>query len=94
MGTEFLENIVAISGGYCHVLALDGEGNVWAWGLNATGNGQLGDGLGWERYTPIHVRKIGEGRGFLTDIFYIDAGYAHSLAIDKKGNFWSWGWNH
>ncbi len=64
MDTEYLENIVAISAGGCHVLALDGESNVWAWGLNATGNGQLGDGLGFEDTPPSMSGKLMMNEGF------------------------------
>ncbi|MFZ0035491.1 MAG: LamG-like jellyroll fold domain-containing protein [Sedimentisphaerales bacterium] len=88
---NFLKNIIAISAGNEHVLALDNTGNVWAWGNNE--NGRLGDGTYTNRYTPVQVKKINAQSGFLTDIFYIDAGLYHSLAIDKNGNFWAWGSN-
>jgi hypothetical protein len=42
----YLENIVAISAGRGHVLALDKFGYVWAWGVNDSGqvgNGGVGD---------------------------------------------------
>jgi len=29
----------------------------------------------------------------LDNIVYIDAGFEHSTAIDKYGNFWVWGSN-
>jgi alpha-tubulin suppressor-like RCC1 family protein len=40
---------------------------------------------------PVLVKK-GETT-YLTDIVYIDAGFEHSLAIDKNGNIWVWGRN-
>ena len=89
-----LKDIIAISAGDYHVLALDKEGNVWAWGYNLYG--QLGDGTSYNRWTPVRVEKIGEGSGYLTDIVYIDAGFNHSMAIDKSGSFgtfWVWGDN-
>ncbi len=93
-GIGVLENIVAISAGMEHALALDSSGNLWAWGYN--GSGQLGNGeFGMTEtcYTPARVKKIDADSGFLTNIFYADAGYKHSLAIDKSGNFWAWGSN-
>src|SRR5690242_21396851 len=48
-----LTSIKAIAGGSSHTLALDANGNVWAWGLN--GNGQLGTGDKVDRHTPVLV---------------------------------------
>src|SRR5690349_18245140 len=36
-----------------HSLAMDADGTVWAWGNNQSG--QLGDGTGNARLTPIRV---------------------------------------
>ena len=43
----------------------------------------------WKR--PGRVRK--DASNFLDNIVYIDAGFEHSTAIDKYGNFWVWGSN-
>ncbi|MCL2816360.1 MAG: RCC1 domain-containing protein, partial [Oscillospiraceae bacterium] len=42
-----------ISAGRSHTLALDKDGNVWAWGYNYYG--QLGDGTTTQRTTPVQV---------------------------------------
>jgi alpha-tubulin suppressor-like RCC1 family protein len=81
--------ITAISAGNHHVLALDNQRYVWAWGKNYYG--QLGDGLTANRGTPLRVKK--DETTYLTDIVYIDAGFEHSLAIDKDGQIWVWGRN-
>lgn len=88
---NFLKNIVAISAGREQVLALDEDGNVWAWGMNDSN--QLGDGTNTDRPSPVQVKRIADGYGYLTDIIYIDAGYEHSMAIDIDNNFWVWGDN-
>lgn len=86
-----LEDIVAVSAGNYHVLALDEDGYVWAWGDDYYG--QLGQGSsGGYETTPVQVNKIDENT-FLTDIVYIDAGFDHSMAIDKYGQIWVWGNN-
>ena len=72
------------AGGNNHMLAIDEEGNLWAWGGNSYG--QLGDGTNVDRENPIQIsteRKFKE----------VSAGSLHSLAIDEEGKLWSWGRN-
>jgi len=79
----------ATSAGNHHVLALDSNHDVWAWGKNEFG--QLGNGTVTSRGIPLRVKT--NSSTYLTDIVYIDAGFEHSLAIDKDGNIWVWGRN-
>ena len=52
-----LKNIVAISGGTYHSVALRRDGTVWTWGRNA--EGQLGSwGPEEVRHTPVLVRRV------------------------------------
>ena len=87
--TPYLQDIIAISGGDCHVLALDNSGNVWAWGYNVSG--QLGNGSTTVSDTPVQVEKAEDTP--LTDIVSISAGFRHSTAIDVYGDVWVWGLN-
>lgn len=48
-----LSDVVAISGGYSHCLALDDQGKVWAWGSN--NYGQLGNGSAEYSSVPVEV---------------------------------------
>ena len=91
-GTD-LHDIVAVSAGNYHVLALDKNGNVWAWGDNILG--QLGNGdLPNDSKVPVRVKKNVSGVVTdLTDIVTIDAGFYHSLAVDVEDNVWVWGAN-
>ncbi|MDR0442910.1 MAG: chromosome condensation regulator, partial [Treponema sp.] len=43
----------AVGAGVSHSLAIDTDGNLWAWGGNAYG--QLGDGTTTQRETPVMV---------------------------------------
>ena len=79
-GTKFSQ----ISAGSYHSLAIDSEGNLWAWGYNELG--QLGYGTTTQRTSPIQIK---DG----TKFSQISAGYGHSLAIDASGNLWAWGTN-
>ncbi len=63
--TGFLTNIVAISAGDYHTLALKKDGSVWGWGYN--GDGELGDGSTTNRLTPVQCYGDGFGRLDLTD---------------------------
>jgi len=88
---DYLRDIVAISAGNFHVLALDKNGNVWAWGRNISG--QLGQGnfLPNDTKAPVRVKKSANEP--LTNIILIDAGFEHSLAVDVEDNVWVWGEN-
>ncbi|WP_083682631.1 RCC1 domain-containing protein [Archangium sp. Cb G35] len=48
-----LSNVVAISAGRNHSLAVREDGTLWAWGSNAAG--RLGDGTTIQRATPVQV---------------------------------------
>jgi alpha-tubulin suppressor-like RCC1 family protein len=79
-----LTNVVSVAGGEQHSLALKSDGTVWAWGLNFTG--QVGDGSGIERLSPVQVTA-------LSGMTRIAAGAFHSLAIKSDGTVWAWGDN-
>jgi alpha-tubulin suppressor-like RCC1 family protein len=81
-----MEKIVDLAGGENHSLALSNDGNVWSWGNNSHGQLGIGDFEITQKDTPQSVL-------LLTDIVAIDAGYAHSLALQNNGNVWSWGSN-
>ncbi len=79
-----LTNVVAVSAGFMHSLALKSDGTVWAWGYNALG--QLGDGTTDLRYNPVQVPG-------LTGVVAVSAGGLHSLALLSNGTIRAWGWN-
>jgi len=83
--TGFLSDIVAISAGAYHTLALTKSGTVLAWGKNDTGQLGLGsDALNHQIPLPINE---------LTGIKQISAGESHSLARKSNGTVWAWGNN-
>lgn len=53
---SFINNIIDVSVGYNHTVALKQDGTVWAWGEN--GNGQLGDGSTSSRSLPVQMSQI------------------------------------
>ncbi len=89
-GKGFLSGITAIYAGQNHTIALDEDGNVWAWGDNW--GGQLGDGTKTTRYTPVKVKSYGLDE-FLSGIIAISGGRYHTVALKEDGSVWTWGWN-
>ena len=77
-------DVIAVSGGNAHALALKSDGTVWAWGNNTSG--QLGNGTQTQSSTPVQVPG-------LYDIIAISAGGTSSYALDGGGNVWVWGDN-
>lgn len=80
-----LTDVVAIAaGGLRFNLALKGNGTVFAWGENSSG--QLGDGTHTPRLRPVVVPGLAHVRE-------ISAGKAHALALLEDGTIRSWGSN-
>ena len=65
--------------------ALYADGTVWSWGLTA--HGQLG------RETTSSWSGPGQVAAELGPISMLAAGNGHVLALDTKGQVWSWGAN-
>jgi len=74
-----------IAGGYLHTVAIDKNGRAWAWGRNT--EGQLGDNSTISKQTPVSIA------GAVKTFCQISAGGYYSLAIDKNGRAWGWGYN-
>jgi len=90
-----LPNIKAIAAGLDHVLALDGNGAIWAWGYN--GLGQLGVGTTTNSSIPVQVPAF--TAALITSPFTVDgvspilaAGH-HTLARKSDGKLYAWGDN-
>ncbi|MBD2847192.1 Ig-like domain repeat protein, partial [Paenibacillus sp. IB182496] len=73
-----------VSGGNHYVLALDTNGDLWAWGKN--NHGQLGDGT-TGTVGPVKVTDDGTPVQFTS----ITAGFERSFALDADGRIWAWG---
>ena len=82
-----LTHIIQISAGFRYSLALDNNGQIYAFGDNDAG--QLGLGDKYNRDRPTLIPN-------LTHIIQIAAGYSHSLALalDNNGQIYAFGYNH
>src|SRR5690606_6496950 len=79
-----LSNVVTVTTGHYHSLALLADGSLRSWGMNAAG--QLGDGTQVRRTSPVSVTG---GNSFIG----IAAGRNMSYAIREDGTLWAWGLN-
>lgn len=90
-GEGLLHDIVAVSSGDSHTLALVADGSVIAWGSNF--DGQLGNNNApTNSPVPVRVRDVG-GVGLLDDVLALSAGEFHSLALRSDGTVLAWGNN-
>ncbi|MEG6591327.1 fibronectin type III domain-containing protein [Paenibacillus barengoltzii] len=80
-----LENIVQIDMSYLHGAALKGDGTVWTWGFNESG--QLGDGTFLDHAVPLQVPN-------LNGVTKVSVSYSQSIALTRDGKVWSWGNNY
>jgi len=77
--------VVQVSSGVYHSLAVLSDGSVWAWGSNSFG--QLGPGLDLNQKTPAQVQGLS---GVFTQVA---AAAQFSLALRSDGTVWAWGAN-
>lgn len=91
-GQGALSNIVSISAGYGHSLALTDDGRIYAWGSNMLG--ELGQGAPSSSYAALAQRVHAPAgmTGELTNAVAISAGGAFSLALTTSGQVYSWGY--
>ncbi|BAK17762.1 alpha-tubulin suppressor [Solibacillus silvestris StLB046] len=81
--TGITSKIIAISAGEYHTLAVDENGQVWAWGRNDYG--QIGTDC---NPALAHVQVCG-----VSGIIAVAAGDNHSVALKSDGTVWAWGRN-
>jgi len=81
---------VSVALGNAHTLALDNDGNLWAWGLGGGGRLGLGPASPGNQNVP-HPVIVPAAVDYWTSIA---AGETYSLALDNDGNLWGWGVNN
>ena len=74
--------LVRVSSGKDHNVAIDKDGYLWAWGNGS--NGRLGNGGSASSNIPVRVSTDNK---FTT----VSVGSEHTLAIDTTGVLWAWG---
>ena len=87
--TAFSQCWNTISAGYSHMLAIAGNGTLWAWGKNT--HGELGDGTNVNKNLPVQIGSDTNWKEVSTGMAGI---YAHTLAVKTDGTLWAWGSNN
>jgi alpha-tubulin suppressor-like RCC1 family protein len=86
VGVLGFTNIIAVSAGDNHSMALKSDGTVWVWGSNEYG--QIGNG------TFSNIRQLTPALNTtLSNITHISAGIFHNVALNKSGRIFVWGDN-
>lgn len=81
-----LSQVIAVSLGDSHSLALKDDGTVWAWGSHLSGELGVGSAtVGWST-VPLKIPS-------LSNIVAISAGHWFSMALKNDGSVWTWGYN-
>lgn len=83
------KTITSVIPGTSHSIALDTDGNLYAWGFNSSG--QLGDGTNTMRRLPVAVLTTGVLAG--KTITTAAVGVQHTVALSSDGTLYSWGSN-
>ena len=93
-GTDQGLHAVQVSANWSFIMALDADGNIYAWGYNNWG--QFGNGTStnstWSAYSSIPTQVLDPtdtSKGLQAT--QISAGAWHALAIGKNGTVWAWG---
>jgi YD repeat-containing protein len=84
--SSILSNVVQVSAGWKHAVALTADGKVWTWGDNTTG--QIGIGLTSTTGVSVPIQVPG-----LSNIIDVSGGDRFTAALKADGTVWTWGWN-
>ncbi len=84
------KQIIAISAGYYHSLALCLDGTVAAWGSDTYG--ELGNNANTDGLVPVKVVNTGVLAG--RKVIAISAGYGLSMALCSDGGVATWGYSY
>ncbi|MFZ5354115.1 MAG: FecR domain-containing protein [Bacillota bacterium] len=91
-----LSNIVKVAAdsGTGYSFALDKHGHLW--GFGGGGYGKLGNGSTSYQFSPVKLTDSNTGIAGFNNIEFVDVklGYEHTVALDSKGNVWTWGYNY
>jgi|GEM_PF-4448747 len=79
---HIMDDVIAVSAGDSHTMAIRSDNSLWGWGNN--GMGALGDGTNISQNSPMHI---------MDNVIAVAAGVNRTMAIRSDGTLWAWGVN-
>lgn len=88
---EYLKDVIKISAGQDHAVALTKNGEVYTWGVNTYG--ELGNGT---KTNSVYAVKVldSSGIGYLDNIIDVSSGRYETYALTEDGTVYAWGRNN
>lgn len=83
-----LTNVIQVSAGWKHSLALRADHTVWAWGQNDYG--EIGNGCTLATCADVKLPF----QVPIANVIAVSGGDCHSAALKSDGTVWTWGCNH
>lgn len=80
--TYAMDDVMAVSAGHYHTMAIRSDSSLWGWGYNKYG--QLGDGTRVDKVTPLRIME---------NVRSVSAGKFNTMAIKADNSLWAWGFN-
>jgi alpha-tubulin suppressor-like RCC1 family protein len=84
--SSVLSNVVQVSAGWKHAVALTADGHVWTWGDNLYG--EIGNGITSTTGVNVPFRVPG-----LSNVVAVSGGDRFTGILKADGTVWTWGWN-
>ena len=75
-----MDDVVYVSSGTNHTMAITSDGTLWGWGSNNAG--QVGDNTTIDRSSPVEI---------MSDVITVSSGSNYTMAITADGTLWGWG---
>ena len=76
---RIMENVVAVSAGQWHTMAIRTDGTLWGWGASMIGDGSV---VQDRALSPVHIKD---------DVVAVSAGGQFTIAVTSDGTLWAWG---
>lgn len=84
--SSVLNNVVQVSAGWKHAVALRSDGTVWTWGDNTYG--QIGNAITSTVGISVPFQVAG-----LSNVTAVSGGDRFTAILKADGTVWTWGWN-